>query len=179
MGAVGAGEGAGAGAASGSVASEASPGSTAWTDEKLSRLDAFVGRWHVEGRQIAGPFGPDAPVSADESYEWLAGHSFLVHHFDGMIDDNDAACVEIIGPKGGRGELAAHTFYNNGVQHLWDLSEKGGVWTMSGTWNHDGTDYEVRCTIRPDAEVRTHLWEYRKDSATPWRTFLDVKARPV
>ena len=75
--------------------------------------------------------------------------------------------------------LAAHTFYDNGMQLLWDLNVQGGVWTMSGRWPApDGVSYEVRCTIRPDAQVRTHLWEYRKDSTSPWRTFLDVKVRP-
>jgi hypothetical protein len=142
-------------------------------------LEPFVGRWHCEGRQLASPFGPDGPVSADESYEWLDGHRFLVHHFAGTIADHPAACVEILGPRDGRAGLAAHTFYDNGVQNLWDVERDGDAWVLRGSWEAaDGAEVPVRCTIRPQADGRrAQVWEYRAAGEATWRTFLDVTAR--
>jgi hypothetical protein len=146
--------------------------------EACARLEPLVGEWQLEGRQLASPFGPDATFSAHERYEWLAGHAFLVHHLEGKIGDADAACVEILGPREGQGGLAAHTFYDNGVQNLWDLESAGDGWVMRGTWPTPEGDAQVRCTIRREGTGRADLWEFSRDGRT-WRTFLDVKARPA
>jgi hypothetical protein len=146
--------------------------------EASARLEPFVGEWRLEGRQLASPFGPDAPFSAHERYEWLAGHAFLLHHFEGKIGENAAACVEILGPREGGSGLAAHTFYDNGAQNLWDLQPLGDAWVMSGTWGTPEGEVPVRCTIRPDGDGRAQLWEFAPDGRS-WRPFLDVKARPA
>src|SRR5688500_6115 len=56
-------------------------------DMEHERLDAFIGKWHMEGQQLAGPAGPAASISALQTYEWLDGGQFLIHRFDGHVGD--------------------------------------------------------------------------------------------
>ncbi|NJO12318.1 MAG: DUF1579 domain-containing protein, partial [Gammaproteobacteria bacterium] len=64
---------------------------------EYERLEAFIGEWLLEGRQLDGPFGPPAQVSARQSFEWLPGGLFLIMRFDGRVGQTPAACIEVTG----------------------------------------------------------------------------------
>jgi hypothetical protein len=153
--------------------------STVMSDEH-DRLDAFVGKWHMEGQQIAGSAGPAASISAIQTYEWLAGGQFLIHRFEGHIGDAEAACIEIIGFDAERRCYRAHSFYNNGQTNVWDIDERDDEWRVLGDWNAGDRQMKVRCTIRFEDDGRTmnSKWEHSTDG-TKWQTFWDVSARKV
>jgi hypothetical protein len=46
---------------------------------QVRRLGALVGRWRSEGHIVGDP---PAPITGTDTYEWLAGGFFLVHHVD-------------------------------------------------------------------------------------------------
>lgn len=149
-------------------------------DADHERLDAFVGKWHMEGQQLAGPAGPAASISAMQTYEWLPGGQFLIHRFDGHIGDSPAACIEIIGFESERRCYRAYTFYNNGQMNVWDIELRDGQWRLLGDWNAGGKSLKVRCTttFTDDGKTMHGKWEYSSDGST-WLTFWDVSARKV
>lgn len=149
-------------------------------DAHRESLAAFVGKWHMEGQQLAGLTGRAAPISALQTYEWLPGEQVLVHRFDGHIGDSAAACVEVIAFDAERRCYRAHTFYNNGQMNVWDISHRDDQWIMLGDWNADGRTLKVRCTTSFADEGKTmkSQWEHSSDRST-WQTFWDVAARKI
>lgn len=149
-------------------------------DLRPERLAAFVGKWHMEGQQLAGAAGPAASISALQTYEWLPGQQFLVHRFDGHIGDTEAACVEIIGFDPERRCYRAHTFYNNGQMNVWDIEARDNEWRVLGDWQSRDRQLKVRCTIEFSDDGRTmhSRWEHSHDGHR-WETFWDVSARKV
>ncbi len=149
-------------------------------DVEHERLDAFAGKWHMEGQQLAGPAGPAASISALQTYEWLPGGQFLVHHFDGRIGDSPAACIEVLGFEPERRCYRAHTFYNNGQTNVWDVEHHEGHWLFLGDWTAGGRPMKVRCTttFAADGTTMASKWEHSSDGSQ-WHTFWDVSARKV
>jgi Protein of unknown function (DUF1579) len=70
---------------------------------EYQRLDIFVGKWHTEGlsygagQSYENPHDSSVRWSGEESYQWLPGRFFLVHHFNGQIGDAPMNGMEIIG----------------------------------------------------------------------------------
>ena len=149
-------------------------------DVDLEHLNVFIGKWHMEGRQLAGPAGPAASISALQTYEWMQGERFLIHRFDGHVGDSQASCIEIIGADTERQCYRAHTFYNNGQMNVWDMDERDGQWRLLGDWNASGKSMKVRCTVTfaDDGQTMNSKWEHSNDGAK-WQTFWDVSARKV
>jgi hypothetical protein len=70
----------------------ASPDTT--PSPELQRLGALVGRWRSEGHIVGDPA---VPITGTDSYEWLPGGFFLLHHVDVMIGDQQVQALELIG----------------------------------------------------------------------------------
>ena len=60
-------------------------------DPALRRLDFLVGRWEMTGGTEEGPRGPAGETVGVETFEWLEGGFFLVHHW--------TASMEVAGEK--------------------------------------------------------------------------------
>jgi len=146
---------------------------------ELKRLEVFLGKWNMEGRQYDGPVGKAENITAVNTYEWLAG-GYMVHHFDGHVGDSEAACIEIIGYDAASQSYPTHSYYNNGMTNEWQTREHGGIWTLTGEWPMAGKPTKVRCTTEfTDAgNTTTGKWEYLSDDSK-WETFWDVKATKV
>jgi Protein of unknown function (DUF1579) len=150
------------------------------TEPDHTELDAFVGKWHMEGQQLAGSTTRAAPVSALQTYEWMPGGKFLVHRFDGNIGDARASCVEIIGFDAERKCYRAHTFYNNGQMNVWDITCRDDRWLARGDWNAGERTLKIRCTTTfADAGKTMHgKWEQSADGVT-WQPFWEVAAKKI
>ena len=143
------------------------------------RLEAFVGRWTLTGRQHESPIGPAADITASESYEWLPGGFFLIHRFEGRLGAQPMACLEIVEHDAGAGCHRFHAFYNDGRTMHWEAREEGDTWTLAGEWpGEGGRPAQVRCTMWfiDDGHTRTARWERSTDGKS-WQTFWDVTAR--
>ncbi len=143
-------------------------------------LAVFVGRWSMEGQQYEGPFGPAAKVTALESFEWLNGKLFLIHRFDGQLDDRPMACIEVIERDRGSDGYRLHSFYNDGRTVVWDARFEGDTFVINGTLAGEGKPVKVRCTsVFGDlGRARTGKWERSTDGST-WDTFWDVNSTKV
>lgn len=145
------------------------------------RLDVFVGRWRTEGRQVGGTIGAEAPIVAEDRYEWLNGHRFLIHRFTGRVGDADASCVEIIGYDEEREVYPVHTFYNAGNTNRWEYRVDGLTWTLTGEWSASGKTTPVRCTLEISAHGKTMkgTWQQSTDGGKGWETFWEVHSQRV
>lgn len=144
------------------------------------RLHALIGAWHTEGRQIDGPIGREAKITAVDTYEWLTGHMFVVHRFEGMVGDLPAACIEIIGYDEANDRYPVNTFYNNGITRSWQLRDDDGNWKLEGNWEIEGRVAPVRCTVNladNDGTMRSR-WECCQDD-TNWIAFWELEATKV
>lgn len=63
-------------------------------DPALKRLEFLVGTWKVAGTTEASPAGPAGRVESTETYEWLDGGFFLVHHWNGTMEIGGVAMVD-------------------------------------------------------------------------------------
>lgn len=141
-----------------------------------NRLDHFIGTWKTEGQQYASPMGPPGRVDALESYEWLTGHSFVVHRFEGHVGGEPAASIEIIEADGDGKNYPVHTYYSNGIVKDWRLQERGPMtWLLTGSWTMGGTEARVRCTIIETDGALTERWEYATNGED-WKPSWDVKS---
>lgn len=104
---------------------------------ELQLLNVFVGKWQTEGLSYGAgqsrenPY--DSPVrwSGAETYEWLPGGFFLIHHFNGQIGDAVYSAAEIIGYDASSQTYPVRAFDNYGSIHTSILSVRDGVWALS------------------------------------------------
>lgn len=141
------------------------------------RLDVFVGTWNLAGHQLEGPFGPAMKIKAVSTFEWLPGAFFLIHRFEGRMNEAEIACVEIIGYDPSNQSYPTPAFYNDGNAIEWQLRERDGTWIRSGEAPMADTSVKVRCTMEFSnaGNTMTGTWEHSSDGST-WQTFWDVTA---
>lgn len=49
----------------------------------MERLQPFIGKWKTEGT-VQMPTGSEVRLDAVDTYEWLPGGYFLIHHVNGF-----------------------------------------------------------------------------------------------
>ncbi|GAB3477021.1 DUF1579 family protein [Amycolatopsis cihanbeyliensis] len=64
---------------------------------ELRRLEAVVGRWRSKGRTVPTETEPSIEISGTDTYEWLDGGFFLVHHVDVRLGGERYRAIELIG----------------------------------------------------------------------------------
>ena len=142
------------------------------------RLNVFIGRWDMEGEQLKGFVGPAAKITAAQTYEWVAGGFFMVQRFDALVGGSEAACIEIVGYDARSRTYPVQTYYNNGSTKKWQMTERDGIWTLTGSSKMGGKSMKVRCTtVFTDAnKTMTGKWEQSRDDSS-WQTFWNFQAR--
>jgi hypothetical protein len=149
------------------------------SEQPAQQLARFAGRWLMEGQGHESPFVPAASWRATDDIEWLEGGQYLVRRFHGKMGEQEVACIEILGHKDG--QYFAHTYYNDGNFHEWQITERDGAWIFDSTQKgQDGRPRKVRCTTTFTDAGRTRLghWEWSEDGEQ-WSVFLEAKATRV
>jgi Protein of unknown function (DUF1579) len=150
--------------------------------EPHSRLGALVGRWRSEGHIVGDPA---VPITGTDTYEWLAGGFFLVHHVDVLVGDQPVQAIEIIGEHDpGTDSFTARAYDNEGRVTVMRASVgEDGVWRFTG-----GADVAAAAqptaaaprgavrstlTVSADGTGMTARWERSDDGAT-WQPWMDM-----
>lgn len=113
----------------------------------------LVGKWNVEGVQLALPGREEEVIRWTEEFEWIEGGFFMLHRVQGHIGAEELNCTEIIANE------QIHSFYNQGRHQVWSHWFDEDRWMIQGKWR-EGELREVRCTskfVGPDR--RESLWE--------------------
>jgi Protein of unknown function (DUF1579) len=123
-------------------------------------LNIFVGKWHTEGLSYGSGQSKENPYDSSvrwigaESYEWLPGGFFLVHHFDGQVGDSPINGMEFIGYDAASQTYTSHSFDNHGKILIGQRSFR------DGTWSYIGTDYRNTYVFGNDGNTMTIHWEW-------------------
>jgi hypothetical protein len=109
-------------------------------------LNIFVGKWHTEDSSVRW--------SGEESYEWLPGGFFLIHHFNGQVGDSPINGMEFIGYDAAGQTYTSHSFDNNGKILIGQRSFRDGA------WSYIGTDYRNTYVFSNNGNTMTIHWDW-------------------
>jgi hypothetical protein len=142
------------------------------------RLNAFLGNWKTDGQTVGDGSAPAAPIRSSDVYEWLPGHFFLVHHWDGHVGETEVHGIEIIGYDPKRGAYQTHFFDSEGNSGSEDLSVHDRTWTWVGK-QVMGSDWH-RCTsvVSDDGDTMRAKHE-RSNDGVSWTPWMDVTLRRI
>jgi hypothetical protein len=77
-------------------------------------LDVFIGRWKTEGHTIATPSSPAISITGTDTYEWLEGGFFMIHHVDVMMGVQKVKAIEIVSHDHASNKYFPNSFDNQG-----------------------------------------------------------------
>jgi hypothetical protein len=151
------------------------------------RLGALVGRWRSAGHVVGDR---PVPIVGTDSYQWLPGGFFVVHHVDVMLGDQRVQALELLGEY----DPAADAFTARAYDNLGNVTvmearvDDQGVWRFTGGGDvapaarPDAAEASgaVRSTLRisPDRAGMTARWE-RSDDGASWQPWMDMRFTPM
>jgi hypothetical protein len=77
---------------------------------QTQRLGALVGRWRSEGHIVGDQ---PVPITGTDTYQWLPGGFFLVHHVDVVIGDQQVQAIELLGEHDPASDAFTARAYDN------------------------------------------------------------------
>ncbi len=149
-----------------SVASGPAPG------PEHRALDVFVGTWNTQGLIEAGPSGPASRLVAVDTYEWLPGGFFLLHHVDGSLGDQPVQTLEIIGYDASSRSYVTRSYDNQGNSNTYRANLRAAWWTILGE------SERFTGVFSDDGTTLTGMWEQSADGAT-WTSWMTIKLTRV
>lgn len=97
----------------------------------MKRLQPFIGKWKTEGT-IQAPNGTAVKLNAIDTYEWLPGEFFRLHHVDGRMGENEVKAIEIIGFHED-GMYVTTSYDNHGIVANYKAQLHELEWTIIGS----------------------------------------------
>ena len=131
-------------------------------------LDVFIGRWKTEGQINESPFGSAGKIIGTDTYEWLPGGFFLIHHIDVRMGETNNKAIEIIGYDASKRLYSMHSFDNLGNNIIMRACVDGNTWIFSGE------QMRFTGTFSVDRKTLTGKWEYLEDDLN-WRHWMNIK----
>lgn len=100
--------------------------------EELKQLTVFIGKWNVEGKNLAGaPVGPDNTVTGDESYTWLPGDFFVMGKWNHQFPEGEHIGTSIIEYDTLSHAFTTHNFDNLGYARQYKLDQNQNTWMFT------------------------------------------------
>jgi Protein of unknown function (DUF1579) len=95
------------------------------------RLGALVGRWRSAGHVVGDR---PVPIVGTDSYQWLPGGFFVVHHVDVMLGDQRVQALELLGEYDPAADAFTARAYDNlgNVTVMQARVDDQGVWRFTG-----------------------------------------------
>ena len=127
-------------------------------DQRLARLEAFVGEWRVEVPAFSFP--PELADAARTTFEWTLGGAFLLQQATVPVPEApDGLCL--IGLDAGDG-YTQHYFDSRGIARVYAMTFDGRVWTLERR-TADFTPLQLSPALVRDVQRR------RRDDSRPLR----------
>ena len=144
---------------------------------ELKRLDAFVGKWTADGQAMASPYGPAGPVASTDTFEWMAGGFFMVHHWDVKQGATPIKGMEVIGYDATSKAYISRFFDNAGNTGTFKGTWQGNTLVWSGETEVAGKPLKERCQMgTPAGDVWAGKCEYSTDGSK-WMPNFESKNR--
>jgi Protein of unknown function (DUF1579) len=136
------------------------------------RLDVFVGQWRTEGTILADPENPSgstAKLTAVDTYEWLPGGFFLIHHVDGRMGEDEVHAIEIIGYDASRQAYRTRSFDNHGNTGTYEATLRGATWAIRGQRERFTGEFG------DGSRTLTGQWQRRSADGARWVPWMDIR----
>lgn len=157
------------------VVTAQSPTATPKPGPEHKRLDAFVGKWNIEGQAQASPYGPTGKLTSVDTFEWMPGGFFMTHHWDARQGGVEIKGMEVLGYDSHNKVYTSRFFDNLGSSGSWKATVQGNAWTWTGDTEVGGKPLKERCTNTvANPNSFTSKCEYSTDGAK-WLTNFDLK----
>jgi hypothetical protein len=133
-----------------------SPMAMAGERSTRQQLERWIGSWktdgmsYTEGENGANLRASRVKLSMTEVWEWLPGHHFATHRWEGTVGESPFQGLEVIGHDRERGRLVSRFFDNNGNAPVYDVVVQGNTWIYTGsaqratlTWGDEGNSVMI------------------------------------
>lgn len=139
---------------------------------KLRALEIFKGKWVTQGtfRTVVGKKA--AEMRAVDTYEWLPGKFFMLHHVDARMDGVATQSIEVMGYDSKRKCYVTRSYDDQGESAEFTARLDGR------TWEIDGETMRFRGAFDDDGSKLSGTWEQRGDDRK-WKPWLDIELRKV
>ncbi|MBT1708216.1 DUF1579 family protein [Fulvivirgaceae bacterium PWU5] len=128
-------------------------------------MSVLAGRWRTEGQTVATNDAPSMKIAGTDTYEWLPGGFFMVHHVDVRMGTDEAKTLEVIGYDVATNTYLTTFFDNLGNTGSYRATLNQNVWTFQGAADR------ATLTIR-DNMMKAH-WE-RTDDGVHWQDWMHI-----
>jgi len=135
-------------------------------EEAIQQLEVFVGKWQTDG-EILSPEGNQL-ISGTDTYEWLPGNHFLLHHVDVVMGKQKVKSVEIIGFDSGNQCFFMESYDNDGNKVSMIAIQNNGI------WNFLGKDARFSGEACDDGNAFSGLWEKLNEDGH-WVPWMEIK----
>jgi hypothetical protein len=148
---------------------------------EVQHLGALVGRWRTDGHIIADP---PVPIAGSDTYEWLPGGFFLVHHVDVLVGEHAVQALEMIGDYDRTTDsFTARAYDSRGnITILHAKVDDRGAWRFTGGGDiatEAQPDAKETAAVRSTPTVHAErnsmkaFWERSADGSA-WELWMDV-----
>ena len=139
---------------------------------EIQRLHLFVGTWSTEGETYASTDAPAVKVTGVDTYEWMAGKFFLVHHANGHMGDEELNAIEFISYDPSSQTYTCHSFDHRGNADLFQATLRDHTWTI------EGKSSRFTGIFASTGNTLTGQWEQSSDGVN-WLPWMDIKLTKV
>jgi hypothetical protein len=140
-------------------------------DERLERLEDFVGEWRLVAPAFSLP--PELAAEARATFEWALGGAFLLQRTSIPVPEApDSLCM--IAPDGDG--YTQHYFDSRGVVRIYAMTFDGRTWTLlRSTPDFSPLDFHQRWTASFDgAGTIAGRWESSPDGGRAWELDFEL-----
>lgn len=130
-------------------------------------LGALEGHWRTEGRTVAAKDASSIQIAGTDTYAWLPGGFFMIHHADVRMGQDEAKTLEVIGYDVATNTYHTHFFDNLGHTGSYQATVHQDVWTFEGV-----TD-RATLTISNQGNTMKADWE-RTDDGVHWQDWMHI-----
>lgn len=136
---------------------------------KLRQLDAIIGKWKSEGETVGTDTEPSIPIRGTDTYEWLPGGFFVIHHVDVKMGDEQVNTIEMIGGQEEEQGFPMRSFDNQGnFSTMYATVDADGKWLFAD----DATRAHVM--ISGDGQSMKAHWE-RSEDGSNWQPWMEMR----
>lgn len=123
------------------------PAPAAKPGPELRKFDMFSGTWNIEGQAQASVFAPAGKQTSVETYEWMPGGFFMVHHWDAKQGSAEFKGMEVLGYDTRNKVYTSKLFDSAGDAGSWKAMLQGNTWAWTGETDAVGKSVHERCTL--------------------------------
>ncbi|MCR8843463.1 DUF1579 domain-containing protein [Paenibacillus sp. SC116] len=141
-------------------------------ESALMQLNVFVGKWNTEGIVKDAASGSTVTLKAMDTYEWLPGGYFLIHHVDGQMGDSEVKAIEMIGYDAASQMYITHSYDNQGNMNKYQAMLLDNNWTIAGQSERFSGRFS------DDRMILTGEWKLLNESSN-WEHWMDIKLTKI